>query len=234
MPKSDWGKKILHSRTYKIIILCVWLVILGTCLLYRDQFSVESVLQASPQNILLAALFMMVLFVLKSMSVFIFSGILFAANGILFPLPAAIGLNILGAGIMVSLPYWVGKKVGGDMIDRIVCKYPKVRVLRNMQTDHEFILSFVTRIVNVLPSDILSLYMGAIGIGYAKYLAGSILGMLLSIITFPIMGMNIMNPGSPAFIASVCIHVAVSTISIGGFWIYYRKNRERRKGEKRL
>ena len=231
MPKSDWGKKILHSRTYKIIILCVWLVILGTCLLYRDRFSVESVLQASPQNTLLAALFMMVLFALKSMSVFIFSGILFAANGILFPLPAAIGLNVLGAGIMVSLPYWIGKNVGKDMIDRIVRKYPKVKLLRNTQTSHEFILSFVTRAVNILPSDILSLYMGAVGIGYAKYLAGSILGMLLSIVTFPIMGMNITSPGSPAFIASICIQAAVSAISIGGFWIYYRKNQKKETGE---
>lgn len=234
MPKGDWGKQILRSRTYKIIILCVWLVILGACLLCRDQFSVESVLQASPQNMLLAALLMMVLFALKSMSIFIFSGILFAANGILFPLPAAIGLNILGTGIMVSLPYWVGKKVGKDMIDRIVCKYPRVELLWNMQTSHEFILSFVTRIVNVLPSDILSLYMGAVGIGYTKYLAGSLLGMLLSIITFPIMGMNIMNPGSPAFIASICIQAVVSTVSIGGFWIYYRKNRGRGKGETKI
>ena len=136
MPKGDWGKQILRSRTYKIIILCVWLVILGACLLCRDQFSVESVLQASPQNMLLAALFMMVLFALKSMSIFIFSGILFAANGILFPLPAAIGLNILGTGIMVSLPYWVGKKVGKDMIDRIVCKYPRVELLWNASMEY--------------------------------------------------------------------------------------------------
>ena len=234
MPKSGWREKILHSRTYKIIILCVWLIILGTCLLYRDRFSVESVLQVSPQNMLLAALFMMFLFALKSMSIFIFSGILFAANGILFPLPAAIGLNVLGAGIMVSLPYWVGEKIGKDMIDKIVCRYPKVAVLQNMQTSHEFIFSFVTRIINVLPSDILSLYMGAVGIGYTKYLAGSILGMLLSIVTFPIMGMNIMNPGSPAFLVSICIQAVVSIISIGSFWIYYRKNRGRGKGETKI
>ena len=227
MPKSDWGNKLLHSRVYKIIILCVWLLILGTCLLYRDRFSMEGVLQISPQNTLLAELFMMALFALKSMSIFFFSGILFAVNGILFPLPAAIGLNIIGVGIMVSLPYWIGRTAGKGIVDRIVCKYPKIELIRNAQTDHEFTLSFVTRIINVLPSDILSLYMGAVGIGYTKYLAGSILGMLVPIITYPIMGMNIRNPGSPAFIVSVCIHVVVSAISIGGFWIYYRENRRR-------
>lgn len=214
-----------QTRKYRVILICVWAAILIFCFLNRDRFTVDGVLAYSPQNTFFAAVFMMLLFALKSMSIFIFSGILFAANGILFPLPAAIGLNVLGAGIMVSLPYWVGKKVGKDMIDRIVCKYPKVEVLRNMQTDHEFILSFVTRIVNVLPSDILSLYMGAIGIGYAKYLAGSVLGMLLPIITFPIMGMNIMNPGSPAFIASISIQIVASIISVIGSWIYYKKSR---------
>lgn len=169
---------------------------------------------------------MLLLFALKSMSIFIFSGILFAAAGLLFPLPMAIGLNALGAGIMVSLPYWLGQRVGRDMIDGLVRRYPKIALLRNMQTEHEFIFSFVSRIVNVLPSDILSLYMGAAGIGYPKYLAGSILGMLLSIVTFPIMGMNAANPGSPAFLASLGIQAAVSIVSIGGFWIYYRKKQK--------
>ena len=104
MPKRDWGKNILHSRIYKIIILCVWLIILGTCLLYRDRFSVESVLRASPQNMPLAALFMLLLVALKSISVFIYCGILFIASGIIFPLPAAILVNLLGAAVMVSLP----------------------------------------------------------------------------------------------------------------------------------
>ncbi|MBD5161191.1 MAG: TVP38/TMEM64 family protein [Oscillibacter sp.] len=225
MSNQSWNANGPQIRKYRVILICVWAAILIFCFLNRDSFTVDGVLAYSPQNTFFAALFMMLLFALKSMSIFIFSGILFAANGILFPLPAAIGLNVLGAGIMVSLPYWIGKKVGKDMIDRIVCRYPKVEVLRNIQTDHEFLLSFVTRVVNVLPSDILSLYMGAVGIGYAKYLAGSILGMLLSIITFPIMGMNIMNPGSPAFIVSVCVQMVISAISIGGFWIYYKKNR---------
>ena len=45
------------------------------------------------------------------------------------------------------------------------------------------LLCLISRMVNVLPSDILSLYLGAVGIDYRKYLAGSILGMLLSLIT---------------------------------------------------
>ena len=223
MPKDGWGKKLLHSKTYKIIILCVWLVILGTCLLYRDQFSVENVLQASPQNMLLAALFLLLLFALKSLSVFIYCGILFIASGIIFPLPAAILVNLLGTAVMVSLPYWLGRQVGGELIDSIVRKYPKTAFLRQLQMENELFLSFITRIINVLPSDILSLYMGASGISYGKYLLGSIAGMLLTIITFPIIGSSITEPASPLFIASVAVQVVVTVVSITGYAAYLKR-----------
>ena len=126
---------------------------------------------------------------------------------------------------MVSLPYWLGRRAGGDMIDRITEKYPKVSALRQLQTEHEFLLCLISRMVNVLPSDILSLYLGAVGIDYRKYLAGSILGMLLSLITFPILGMNLTDPRSPAFLISIGIQAAATAASIGGYWLYRRKKR---------
>ena len=225
MAKENGGD-ILHSRKYKIVLLCVWLVILAVCFVNRDRFSVDGVLRYSPRNPLLCAVFMLFLFALKSLSVFIFSGILFAANGILFPLPAAIALNVLGAAVMVSLPYWLGRRLGKDAADRVLEKYPKAAALRRMRTGHELSLSFITRAINILPSDILSLYMGAAGIDYPKYLAGSLLGMSLSLVTFPIMGMNITEPASPWFWASIVIQVLVSAVFIGGYWIYYRKKRK--------
>lgn len=214
---------------YKAILILVWAAVLLFCLMNRDRFTVDSVVSGTPQNAVLSAVFMMFLFAMKSISVFIFSGILFAANGILFPLPAAILLNVAGAAIMVSLPYWLGRKLGKDAVVRIASKYPKVEAFRQLQTNHELIFSFIARVVNVLPSDIVSLYMGAIGINYWKYLPGSILGMLLSLITFPIMGMNITNPGSPAFVLSIGIQAAVSAVSIGSFWLYQRKKVQRKE-----
>lgn len=212
---------------YRALLILIWAAVLVFCLLNRERFTVDGVLLYTPENAVFSAVFMMFLFALKSVSVFIFSGILFAANGILFPLPAAILLNVLGAVIMVSLPYWLGKKLGEDMVGRIAAKYPKAEEFRQMQIGHEFVFSFVARAINILPSDILSLYMGAIGISYRKYLPGSILGMLLSLITFPIMGMNITEPGSPAFLWSMGIQVVVSAAAIGGAWLCRRRKARR-------
>ena len=226
MPKNDWGKKLIQSKNYKRIILCVWLIILGVCFLHRDWFDLENVLRASPQNMALAAVFLLLLFALKSMSVFIYCGILFIASGIIFPLPLAILMNFLGAAVMVSLPYWLGRKMGGELIESIVRKYPKTAVLRQAQMENQLFLSFITRIINILPSDILSLYMGASGIHYGKYLLGSIGGMLLTIITFPIIGSSITDPASPLFIASVVIQVVVTAVSLTGYALYLRKKKK--------
>lgn len=229
MAKEKGGGDILRSRKYKIVLLCVWLAILAVCFVSRDRFTVDGVLSYSPRDPLLAAVFLLLLFALKSLSVFIFSGILFAASGILFPLPWAIALNVLGAAVMVSLPYWLGRRLGKDAVDHVLEKYPKAAALRRMRTGRELSLSFITRAINILPSDILSLYMGATGIDYPKYLAGSLLGMSLSLVTFPIMGMNITEPASPWFWASIVIQVLVSACFIGGYWLYSRK--KRREGE---
>lgn len=215
-----------RARRYKIALIAAWGAILTLCFLNRDRFTVDGVLAYTPQNTVLAAVFMLFLFALKSLSVFIFSGILFAANGILFPLPEAIALNVLGAGIMVSLPYWLGRRMGKEALDQLVRRYPKIETLRSMRMRHELTISFFTRAVNLLPSDILSLYMGATGIHYGKYLAGSLLGMLLSLITFPIMGMSIMDPGSSAFIVSLTLQAAVSAAAIVLCWRFQRKQRK--------
>lgn len=87
----------------------MWLAIVGACVLKRDAFTLEGILSYTPRQPLLAALLLLALFAVKSLSVFLYSGFLFAASGILFPLPAAIAVNLAGAAVMVSLPYWLGK-----------------------------------------------------------------------------------------------------------------------------
>lgn len=61
------------------------------------------------------------LFAVKSLSIFLYSGLLYAASGILFPLPVAIAVNIAGTAVMVSIPYWLGKRLGSQAVQYILC-----------------------------------------------------------------------------------------------------------------
>lgn len=224
--RPAWEERLLQGRGARIALLCLWVGVLLLCFCNRERFTVDGVLSYTPESPALAALFLLLLFALKSLSVFVYSGILYMASGILFPLPAAIALNVAGTVVMVSLPYFLGRRVGEGLLDSLMEKYPKLEVLRKIRTDHELLLSFVTRTVNILPSDILSLCMGALGICYGKYLAGSVAGMLFSITAFPVMGSSIMDPASPRFLLSAFVQIAAAAVSLGGCWLY-RKKRER-------
>ena len=166
---------------------------------------------------------MLALFALKSLSIVIYSGVLYAANGILFPLPVAILLNLVGTVIMVSLPYWIGRRNGASAVDEILKKYPKAEVIHDLRAKNDLLFSFLVRMIR-LPCDVASLYMGAVHVEYKKYLLGSLLGMLSHAITYPIMGMSIQDIRSPIFVISLCAELAYILITSAVYTVYRKRN----------
>lgn len=195
-----------HTAAARIAVGCIWAAVLVVLIINRDRFTVEDVLRYSPANPVLAALTMLLLFALKSLSVVLYSGILYAASGILFPLPVAILLNIAGTAVMVTVPYLIGRRNGTEFAQNILLRFPKAGLLKTFRDKNDFTLTLITRLIG-LPCDIVSLYCGACRINYPKYLAACILGMLSPVITLPIVGTNASNAGSPQFILSVSIHI---------------------------
>ena len=167
---------------------------------------------------------MLALFALKSLSIVIYSGLLYAANGILFPLPVAIVLNLIGTVIMVSLPYQIGRRTGASAVDEIRSKYPKAEAIHDLRAKNDFLFSFLVRMVR-LPSDVASLYMGAVHVEYKKYLLGSLLGMLPHAITYPIMGMSIQDIRSPQFMISLSAEIAYILVTSAVYTLYRKKSR---------
>ena len=97
---------------------------------------------------------------------------------------------------------------------------PKIHSLR---AKNDFLFSFLVRMVR-LPSDVASLYMGAVHVEYKKYLLGSLLGMLPHTITYPIMGMSIQDIRSPQFIISLCAEIAYILVTYAVYKRYRKKN----------
>ncbi len=225
VPSGSPLKKHL-SIGRKAVLGLIWAGIIILCIVYRKELSAEGIAQFTPHNPWLAAIFMLFLFALKSLSIVIYSGLLYAANGILFPLPIAILLNIIGSVIMVTLPYEIGRKTGAAAVEEIREKYPKAGAIQELRAKNDFIFSFLAHMVR-LPSDVLSLYMGAVSVAYPKFLAGSLLGMLPHMITYPIMGMSIRNVRSPEFIISLCAEIAYILITT----VIYALYRKRKKSE---
>lgn len=234
-PKQmDDSRKSKMLKAGRVMLLLLWAAIILICFLNRKSVSVEGILQYTPDNPWLAAGGMLCLFALKSLTVVIYSGILYVVSGLLFPIPVAILVNLLGSVIMLSLPYLIGRKTGAAAVNTIRIKYPKTEKLRDLRQKNDVFFCLAARIIRI-PSDVVSLYMGAVQVDYKKYLLGSMLGTIPHTITYPIMGMSVSDISSPQFILAFCAEVLYFSVTAIIYVIYTKKNSKLvRKDEKRI
>ena len=222
--------KIKVSKTADIlrkgIPVFFWAAVILLCFLYRDRITVENIVNFTPENPVLAVGIMLLLFAFKSVTFVIYGSILYAVNGILFPLPFAILLNMAGSAIMATLPFLIGRKNGSGLLLKLTEKYPKLSVLRKLPSENGFFLSVVIRLMGCLPGDVVSMYFGASGIRYREYLTGTLIGLTPSIVIFTVIGMSADDVTSPAFIISVCCEILSALTSIIWFFCWNRKQRK--------
>ncbi len=217
-------------RIIRIAVALIWGAIIIFCIIHRDKFTVDGIVKITPEKTFLAALVMMVFFALKSVSVFIYFGIIFAASGIIFPLYIAIPVNLVGTVVMVTIPFFIGRFLGSDMVSYIFEKYPRAEQLHERRKKNDFMLTLLFRLTGAMPSDLLGFYMGASGSRFPSYLIASVLGFSVSSVTFPLMGDKIRDPKSPQFIISCSIEASVVILTSGGLIIrHIIKNRQEKK-----
>lgn len=190
-----------------------------------EGFSVQTILDGSPEQPALAALFLLGLFALKSLSVLLPLAVLFVAGGVLFPMPAAIAVSTAGVAVAITIPYLLGRHAGGGFARQLAAKHPRIRTLQELQRRNDFFFSFMTRIIGVLPCDLVSLYLGASGVPYGKYLAGGLLGLLPDVIAITVLGASISDPRSPAFLISGGCVLAIIVVSL----LFYHRYKKRLK-----
>lgn len=207
-------------------LLCIWAVIIVLCICFRESLTAQKIASMTPANSFLAALVLLSLFALKSLSVVIYAPLLYAVSGILFSFPIAIMVNVLGTVIMISIPFGVGNVAGSATAKKLVEKHPKLGVIQKIRTNNSFLFVWLARMIR-LPSDLVSAYMGAVGICYATYLTASILGMAPSMITFAMMGMNLHDIRSPKFIISAVVQIILMAASVVLYVVYQRRYQQR-------
>ena len=203
-----------RSLGVRLFMLFMWAAAVVFFWYHQDCVSVEGALRITPRSMVLAAALMLGLFALKSFSVVIHAGLLYAVSGILFPLPGAILVNLLGTLLMAGLSYGFGRRLGGEGIDGIVEAHRNAGVLRQLRREKPFVYTAVSRLINLLPFDVISAYFGATETPLTPYLLGSAAGMAASCVLFPLMGTYIVDPGSPRFFVSAALEALILLASL--------------------
>lgn len=201
------------------LIACVLFMILF--LASGREITVQTILDYTPQSPFTAAMVILLLYALKSVSFVFPVAVLQIATGHLFQTPVALLINFLGRAITLSIPYWVGRFSGSDMMSRLQKKYPKLEAICSKQDQKPIFISFLLRTFCFLPGDAVSLYLGATKIPFPFYLLGGILGTTLGIVLATILGSSITEPGSPAFWLSAFLMALMAAASFS-FYLYDR------------
>lgn len=182
----------------------------------------EAIVNYTPKNPAAAVAILLALFALKGVSIVVYGGILYAASGILFPLPLALVVNIVGTVLMTGVPFLIGKVAGAKLIDRLVERNATLRKLQSASNRNEIAVCFVVRMIGLLPGDLVGMYMGASGFRWGRYLLGTLAGMFASIVIFTVIGTSARDVSSPAFWIALGCELALMFASLIAYCLWKR------------
>lgn len=221
--KPQKNKKIISVLKTLPLMVCMILIVLF--LASGNDITVQTVLNYTPESPIAAAIVILLLYALKSVSFVFPIAVLQIAAGHLFQTPVALLINFFGRAITLSIPYWIGRFSGSDMINSLQGKYPKIKEISDKQGQNPVFISFLLRTFCFLPGDAVSLYLGATRIPFPYYLMGGVMGTTLGVVLATILGSSITEPGSPAFWLSASLMASIAIISV----IFYLRNRKNAK-----
>lgn len=210
--KPQKNKRIITFLKALPLIVCIIFILLF--LASGNNITVQTVLSYTPESPFAAAIVILFLYALKSVSFVFPIVVLQIATGHFFQTPVALLINFIGRVITLSIPYWVGRFSGSDMINSLQAKYPKIKEIFDKQGRNPIFISFLLRTLCFLPGDAVSLYLGATRIPFPYYLAGGVLGTTLGVVLSTILGSSITEPGSPAFWLSASLMAIIAIISV--------------------
>ena len=202
----------LPLKLLRVLAAAAWAGIILYAALHRNEFTLEEVLSYTPENPFLAFGVLMLLFLLKSLTVVFYSGILYGASGVLFPLPAAIAVNICGTLVMALVSYSLARGLGAGRADELREKYPKLRSFEKTRSRNNFAFVVVLRCVNVVNFDVGSMYCGAVRLPLAPFLAGSLLGKIVDITLLSIMGASLEDRSAAPFLIALAVDLAIALV----------------------
>ena len=190
MGKDRRWRRFLAPVLFFMVLAALWPL--------RRELTAEAIARRSPEQSALAAAFLLGLYVVKSVTFCVPMTALTAAGGLLFPLPAALAVNLCGAAAAQTAPFLLGRRRQEDL-EALGRKHPKAAALCRLAPGERWRSVFLLRLGGASPGDLVSLLLGAAGVPYGTYLSAGLLGAAPRVAAATMLGAALWNPGSPRF-----------------------------------
>lgn len=221
-------KKISKNLFFTILRfapLAICAVFMCVYLLSGEEITAENLLNLAPEEPLFAAIFLVLLYAFKSLTIFFPIIILNVLGGFLFEPIHALIINSIGMVVEIIIPYWIGRVSGTSLANRLYEKQPKLRELVGERSGNSLFVPFFLRVISCLPADVIGMYLGAKKVPFWPCLVGSFLGTLPRLVTSTLLGMNITDPSSPMFWVSIGLTAGISAISFLAYYLWKRRKK---------
>ncbi len=145
-------------------------------------------------------------------------------SGIVFPSQASFIINVVGVSLLLTIKFFWGKRFGPGAVSKLYKKNEAItKVLESKEGRGNPWLLFGLRIVPYAPLNMVSQIYGSMNCEYDLFMIISLLGFLPKLLSYTIIGQNVFNPFSLAFILPIVILFMLSGVSLIGFNLILEK-----------
>ena len=199
-----------------VVFVCLWIIMLCMIIAHRDEISIDKIVNFSPDKPLLAALIILALFAAKGSSGLINADILYTSCGVMFSLPLALLVGMLGSFLMCTMPYYPSYKGGAELMDKLLKNNKKLEKVYSFPNENQFLFAFLLRLFGIIPFEIVSMYLGSCRLSYFNYIGGSLLGLFPSVLGFTVIGEYLSSPTSAQFIGATILKLSLPLLALLG------------------
>ena len=174
-------------KYYTPIIVMLMIALVVCVLIQFGLLDVENAARAVSDNKTAAFFVLMALFLLKGCSLGILYGAVLFASAMIYELPMAIAVNILGSVICISVSYLIGRTSKSLTFEGVLTKYPKFKRYLGNADEHSFLTCYVVHSLH-LSTEVQGVLFGLIRTPYLAYVSSSMLALLPSMLCYTVFG----------------------------------------------
>jgi len=194
-------------------------------LLITPRLTLENIMNHEPVSLPLTMLAFFIIYAIKPIIMIIPVNMLYITAGLIFPAGWSILITYLCLAAALSVGYINGKKLGQNKVNEVLDKNKKAAVFLDNQKNNLLSMCFIVRLLP-FPKDLFSMFFGAVGMPFYKYLVISLIGISPVMISTVLAGAYISTPLSPEFLVPFGASLAIILVL---FIIYRVLNKRKHK-----
>ncbi len=165
------------------------------------------------ENRFYGSLAIIALFASKSIFFFLPAPLFYISAGMLLSTPLAFLLICGGLFLEFSLTYSYGFILGRDFVEKLLSRSRQFRKILDYNLENDLKMAFTLRLIPI-NLEAVSLFMGASGNRFWRFIAASIMGLIPKILVFVLIGNSIVHPVTTSTITLFLLMMAAWAVAI--------------------